>query len=210
MRCIAVTASFGALVSMAAVPAKADPANVCSSGDYTTTIEEWFATGAIACGDKSFSVVDFGSALAGTSGNATFSSSGLINTLEISMAASSFSELDFNVNTTSSLFSIQSILVETGEFGEIISSTLFGGTLGPNGSTVISYDPGINSIGINNDLQTLADLGIFTYTFTQVQNVSQVPGPLPVLGAAAAFGYSRKLRNRMARYREVAAASTID
>ncbi|MEB3335489.1 MAG: hypothetical protein VKP70_10955, partial [Cyanobacteriota bacterium] len=29
------------------------------------------------------------------------------------------------------------------------------------------------------------------------QTVSQVPGPLPILGAGAAFGFSRKLRARI-------------
>jgi hypothetical protein len=29
------------------------------------------------------------------------------------------------------------------------------------------------------------------------QNPSEVPGPLPLLGAGAAFGFSRKLRNRV-------------
>ncbi|MFM7753978.1 MAG: hypothetical protein ACKO58_06260, partial [Cyanobium sp.] len=32
---------------------------------------------------------------------------------------------------------------------------------------------------------------------TDVPDVSDVPGPLPLLGAAAAFGYSRKLRARL-------------
>jgi hypothetical protein len=34
------------------------------------------------------------------------------------------------------------------------------------------------------------------YTFT-VQSVQQTPGPLPVVGAAAAFGWSRRLRRRL-------------
>jgi hypothetical protein len=43
---------------------------------------------------------------------------------------------------------------------------------------------------------------IFTYTSGSERIIlrkdpSQVPGPLPLLGAAAAFGYSRKLRNRI-------------
>jgi hypothetical protein len=37
-----------------------------------------------------------------------------------------------------------------------------------------------------------------------------VPGPLPVFGAAAAFGYSRKLRKRIARSKAVPVASAID
>jgi hypothetical protein len=33
------------------------------------------------------------------------------------------------------------------------------------------------------------------FTDTLIQQV--VPGPLPILGAAAAFGYSRRLRKRL-------------
>jgi hypothetical protein len=36
-----------------------------------------------------------------------------------------------------------------------------------------------------------------TNTFTTKSNGTGVPGPLPLLGAGAAFGFSRKLRNRM-------------
>jgi hypothetical protein len=42
---------------------------------------------------------------------------------------------------------------------------------------------------------------IFSYTSGSeliiVRNNPPVPGPLPLVGAAAAFGYSRKLRNRI-------------
>jgi hypothetical protein len=41
----------------------------------------------------------------------------------------------------------------------------------------------------------------FTYAYAVPSNsnpaVPEVPGPVPLLGAAAAFGYSRKLRNRI-------------
>jgi hypothetical protein len=30
-----------------------------------------------------------------------------------------------------------------------------------------------------------------------IRNYTEIPGPVPILGAAAAFGYSRKLRNRI-------------
>jgi hypothetical protein len=39
---------------------------------------------------------------------------------------------------------------------------------------------------------------IFTYNSGSEKIILRlVPGPLPLLGAAAAFGYSRKLRNRI-------------
>ncbi|MBD2551533.1 hypothetical protein H6G65_18535 [Microcystis elabens FACHB-917] len=37
----------------------------------------------------------------------------------------------------------------------------------------------------------------FTNTITQATPMNQVPGPLPILGAATAFGFSRKLRARI-------------
>jgi hypothetical protein len=37
---------------------------------------------------------------------------------------------------------------------------------------------------------------IYAATFAGL-SVAEVPGPLPVLGAAAAFGYSRRLRSRL-------------
>jgi hypothetical protein len=52
---------------------------------------------------------------------------------------------------------------------------------------------------------SLAQIGFLgsSLTFTSgseqiiLSNNYKVPGPLPLLGAAAAFGYSRKLRNRI-------------
>lgn len=39
--------------------------------------------------------------------------------------------------------------------------------------------------------------GFLTYTRVVRPDISAVPGPLPLLGAAACFGYSRRLRQRM-------------
>jgi hypothetical protein len=38
---------------------------------------------------------------------------------------------------------------------------------------------------------------------------AEVPGPLPLLGAAAAFGYSRKLRHRIQSRNEVQRQSQL-
>ena len=48
--------------------------------------------------------------------------------------------------------------------------------------------------------------GLTNYAF---RDVKAVPSPLPVFGAAAAFGCSRKLRKRIARSKVVPVASTI-
>jgi len=44
---------------------------------------------------------------------------------------------------------------------------------------------------------TFFDFGTGFQSYTLSATTEQVPGPLPILGAAAAFGYSRKLRNRI-------------
>ena len=47
-----------------------------------------------------------------------------------------------------------------------------------------------------------------TYTYAQATAVPAVPGPLPALGAAAAFGYSRTLRKRIKATKAVGASAT--
>jgi len=47
-------------------------------------------------------------------------------------------------------------------------------------------------------LDTLSGDGIQSVSSTvSVQDAPAVPGPLPIFGAAAAFGFSRKVRNRI-------------
>jgi hypothetical protein len=67
---------------------------------------------------------------------------------------------------------------------------------GPNqGYFGVGFWPGPNG-GFTADTATQGEI---TW-----QLVEEVPGPLPVLGAAAAFGYSRKLRKRIRGSRSVA------
>lgn len=49
----------------------------------------------------------------------------------------------------------------------------------------------------NNPPPGPATINSFGLQFTQTNIPTSVPGPLPILGAAAAFGLSRKLRNRI-------------
>lgn len=51
-------------------------------------------------------------------------------------------------------------------------------------SVGVTPGPGVTIIGFNT-------------SEVQAQGIEQVPGPLPILGAAAAFGWSRKLRRRI-------------
>jgi hypothetical protein len=116
----------------------------------------------------------------------------------------SFSSGPLSIGTSSSLFA-------TSVSG--IATILGGGVKSPNpGSIAIdsSYTNGspIISSAIFNG-KTLADLGltstsgtIGTWTLVgtgDTVNVNVVPGPLPLLGAGAAFGFSRRLRQRIQR-----------
>ena len=52
-------------------------------------------------------------------------------------------------------------------------------------------------------------VGIANFTFDDAPGMAAVPGPLPVFGAAAAFGYSRKLRKRIVSSKAVSVANAI-
>ena len=76
---------------------------------------------------------------------------------------------------------------------ETINQNMINGTI-----QNLSNQP--TSVAFLNDLTVgIAKDGPFSFTNTLVQAAppSQVPGPLPLLGAGAAFGFSRKLRARI-------------
>ena len=56
---------------------------------------------------------------------------------------------------------------------------------------VYTYDKGLSSIA------ALGPNSWPAHVWAQVEPGTSVPGPLPILGAAAAFGFSRKLRRRI-------------
>jgi hypothetical protein len=57
---------------------------------------------------------------------------------------------------------------------------------------------------------SLASLGVLNSTYTVGgEQIMIVPGPLPLFGAAAAFGFSRRLRKRVRKSKPVALASGI-
>lgn len=59
----------------------------------------------------------------------------------------------------------------------------------------INYSPFVEYAEISNDWQVTSGAGT---GITQITNsIYQTPGPLPLLGAGAAFGFSRKLRQRV-------------
>ena len=52
--------------------------------------------------------------------------------------------------------------------------------------------------------------GTYAYAELLAPHPESVPAPLPVFGAAAAFGYSRRLRKRITRSKNLPLASAID
>lgn len=52
-------------------------------------------------------------------------------------------------------------------------------------------------------------VGIANFTFDDASPMAAVPGPLPLLGVGAAFGYSRKLRKRIVRSKALPVANAI-
>jgi hypothetical protein len=63
------------------------------------------------------------------------------------------------------------------------------------------FDPGLKTISVRDEyLVTKGSINSFQNSFNQLPGGSptdKVPGPLPLLGAGAAFGFSRRLRTRV-------------
>jgi hypothetical protein len=99
-------------------------------------------------------------------------------------------------------------LVLSYSFGEIlVDSTYVSGTPISSSSTFSGYT--LASLGMT----TPGTLGIWTLdgsgdTISVTASQANVPGPLPVLGLAAAFGFSRKLRKRIKLHRGNSPTST--
>jgi hypothetical protein len=65
-----------------------------------------------------------------------------------------------------------------------------GGTQTPSGDAIF--------LPIQEKATYSGSINITTGAVTQyVDRINQTPGPLPILGAGAAFGFSRKLRSRI-------------
>jgi hypothetical protein len=62
------------------------------------------------------------------------------------------------------------------------------------------FDPGLKTISVRDEyFVTMGSINSFQNSFTQVDggDPEEVPSPLPLLGAGAAFGFSRRLRTRV-------------
>jgi hypothetical protein len=80
-----------------------------------------------------------------------------------------------------------------------------------NPSLITSYNvAAIRQDGSIGDGTFYSTNGSETFTWAQADLVPPVPGPLPALGAAAAFGLSRKLRKRIKDSKAVGGSITVD
>ena len=91
------------------------------------------------------------------------------------------------------------------QFATAVDSALgfpnFSGVAGPLfGVMIAANETSVNSCywdGFVDCATNVGPLNNTTFTWAQADLVPPVPGPLPALGAAAAFGFSRKLRQRI-------------
>jgi hypothetical protein len=99
--------------------------------------------------------------------------------------------------------------------GEVFDALGEGSTAGYGPLFAYDYDPSIAEV--IGSLQDLSTPGSFiddnpaasaTVKYAIANATTPVPGPLPLFGAAAAFGWSRRLRRRLAVHNRPSATKT--
>ena len=80
-----------------------------------------------------------------------------------------------------------------------VTSSSFPGTASSTfaGTNLVSFNSGVTSATFSQIWSAGGSSNLTSFGITFTQSTSSVPGPLPVLGAGAAFGFSRKLRKRI-------------
>jgi hypothetical protein len=109
--------------------------------------------------------------------------------------------------TLAGLTSQMQALLPGGEFSKEVCSTGFGAGTCVNLSTIdTATSPNMPLVGFGSKIWVkdtykttngTAQITGITNAFLATAATNNVPGPLPVLGAGAAFGFSRKLRKRI-------------
>lgn len=205
--------SKAALAAVLAAPVAFSSPSLATSACAPGGIAAYEALGSTGCtsGDKIYSNFSFtgfaGSTALSITDNGsqhTFSASGL-NFGAGSTASYSYTVAIAPGNPNASFLAYRTGATTSDTFVSLVSTKTLTGT--PNGDTstainettgnVVFYSPTIGGPvtftgGIN---VTSGRMDVFTDTLAQ--QIQVVPGPLPILGAAAAFGYSRRLRKRL-------------
>jgi hypothetical protein len=65
------------------------------------------------------------------------------------------------------------------------------------------------SLAVDQRVGLVQGVADFTWARSSLVSSAAVPGPLPVIGAAAAFGFSRKLRKRIMQSRSIVRAQAV-
>jgi len=108
-------------------------------------------------------------------------------------------------NTNAAGSSTSAILNYTKELSTIAPGVVTGPSISPHGTTgggsLVNFGPGeVGPLYFSSNLTlTSGKIDKITDTLNQVKDpfAPEVPGPLPLLGAGAAFGFSRRLRSRI-------------
>ncbi|MCP9930015.1 hypothetical protein KBY82_04370 [Cyanobium sp. AMD-g] len=208
----ALIGGAGAALSAGSAQAQA-VANLCPRGSYRTTFNDWAAsTTGILCGDKLFTYKNSTNLanIAGTDVEFDFVGDNYLFNLDFSPVSSVASfTLDYEVAIQDSTKFFAAVDIDSNV-----------PSFAPSESLVATYTGGTNPVVLSsiNGVQNPAVLPVLGQpTILQVSNVynsggaggqidsfensfqqgTKVPGPLPVLGAGVAFGFSRKLRRRI-------------
>lgn len=189
LKTLPALATMAGAIAMGSLLAPA-PAQAYGCGEYTVSdLSTIFAPGGdfIQCGDKKFSDftdIDFPAATS----SAVFSDLGATHTLEWKFST----PLSGNPTTGGTSF-ISKYIVEVTSGEKILAA---------NGNTYTGMGmvmPDLNYIDMDPiyEFSAMIQLDAGATVSSWTNTISQTPGPLPILGAGAAFGFSRKLRRRI-------------
>ena len=200
----ALVAVFGAPVAFTS-PSFAQSA--CAPGG----IAYYLGLGSTGCisGDKIYS--DFSFTGFANSTNLSITDSGLQHTFSASglnfgvgtNASYSYTVAIAPGNPNASFLGYRTAATSSDVFNALVSTKTLTGTPNGDASTAINeavgnlvlYSPTIGGPVVFTGSINVTGGRMDVFTDTVVQQ--RVPGPLPILGAAAAFGYSRRLRKRL-------------
>ena len=206
--------SKAALVAVFAAPVAFTSPSFAQSPCGVGTIHVYVALGSTGCtsGDKIYSNFSFTGFA--DSANLSITDSGLQHTFSASglnFGANATATYSYTVaiapgNPNASFRGYRTAAATSDVFNNLAGTKTLTGT--PNGGestatdgtlgNVVLYSPTIGGpIVFTGSINvTSGRMDVFTDTVVQQIQVP-VPGPLPILGAAAAFGYSRRLRKRL-------------
>jgi hypothetical protein len=163
----------------------------------TVTLAFLAAGGSVACGDKlfeGFSSLDFAPLSATTTVEFTELNPldykvsfifGDVNNPNTGLGTGIYSPVYFVkvLDPTKSIIGYNTQFTASGDVGSIISAL----------TLTDQFDPTLATYQAESELEVGASTKVQVWSHFY----SQTPGPLPILGAGAAFGFSRKLRRRI-------------